>query len=214
MPELTQDEANQLVEWLSEMGDLSYQVAPDPNPVGEGIRLRIISCKHVLHADPPPVPIPPAPPTIMYDSTTAADIPADAQLVAGYVDGDFAWSQADFTRFPHAITITVFGGQVADVCDREAGDLTPDQAASWIAQYPGNIVYCDRSAIPDILIAMRQAGIPASQFSLWIADWTGQAHMVSIPGYNVVATQYANPAFGSGGHYDLSLVTPELVSRF
>lgn len=215
---LTDQDANQLVEWLSELGDLSYLVAPDPNPVGEGMRLRIISSKHILHADPPPPPpAPPATPTIMYDSTDAVDIPASALAVAGYVDGLYAWSQADWDRFTSAqtkLTITVLGANVADVCDCETGDLTPDQAAAWIQNYPGNIVYCSVSALPAV-----QAAMGNLQYSVWTAHWTGQAHLCDaacgVPaGVKVLATQFADPATNSGGHFDLSLVTPELLARF
>lgn len=218
---LSDQDANQLVDWLSQIGDLSYMLGPDPNPVGVGQRLRIQSCKHILHADPPPPPPPPPPaPTLLYDSTTASDIPANAQLVAGYVDGAYAWSKADWARFnipdSQKITITVFGGQMAAVCDCETGDLTPDQAAAWIQQYPGNIVYCNLSTAPAVVKAMQNAGLtvgPNPQFYLWIADWTGQAHIPSVPGAIVVACQYADPVT-SGGHYDLSVVTPEFLDLF
>ncbi len=223
MPEYSQDDLNQVVELVSEMGDLSYLLAPDPNPVGVQQRLRIQAVKHILHADPPPSPVVGPMPTVMYDSVTAADIPSDAKVVAGYVDGDYAWSQADWDRFTQAvskITITTLGGQVADVCDCETGDLTPDMAAGWIQQYPGNIVYCNRANVPAVMDAMTRAGLGQingegfNQYRLWVADWTGQAHMVSIPGADVVATQYASPEYGSGGHFDLSLVTPELLANF
>ena len=32
---------------------------------------------------------------LMYDSVISADIPADAAMVAGYVDGLYAWSYND-----------------------------------------------------------------------------------------------------------------------
>lgn len=154
-----------------------------------------------------PVVSAPAAMATMYDSTTASDIPADAQIVGGYVDGDFAWSKADWARFTQAtnkITITVTGGSLAAVCDCETGDLTPEQAAGWIQAYPGNGVYCNRSTAPAVVAAMTAAEIPASMYWLWIADWTGQAHMAEVPGARVLATQYADPVT-SGGHFDLSL---------
>ena len=40
---------------------------------------------------------------IMYDAVTAANIPVDAQIVAGYVGGNsYTWSPADWARFPRA----------------------------------------------------------------------------------------------------------------
>lgn len=219
--DLTQDQANQLVEWLSEIGDLSYAAAPDPNPVGVGIRLRVQSCKHILNADPPPPPPDPTPaPAIMYDSTTAADIPANAQIVAGYVDGAFAWSDADKARFPKFISISVNGGSMADFWDCELGDLNAGQAAAMIQTYPGTGVYCSLDTAPQVISACHWAGLDG-QYVLWIADWTGQAHIPSVSAVingqtiipEVVACQYANPAT-SGGHYDLSIVTPAFLAKF
>lgn len=73
---------------------------------------------------------------LMYDSTTASDIPADAEIVAGYVDGRYAWSDADWARFPNAVKvrISVFGSLDADVLDVEPSDATPADAAVWVAQ--------------------------------------------------------------------------------
>ena len=191
----------------------------------------VVSWDHELNAvieagAGPVLPTPPAPaptPTLMYDSTEAAAIPADAQVVAGYIDGAFAWSKADWDRFQipdsQKITITVFGGQLAAVCDCETGDLTPDEAASWIQSYPGNIVYCNLSTAPAVVQAMKNAGMAglpgeSTQFYLWIADWTGVPHIPDVPGATVVACQYADPATGSGGHYDLSLLTPTFLQLF
>ena len=167
----------------------------------------------------PPTPAP-APLPTMYDSTTAADIPPTAQLVAGYVDGDFVWSDADRARFPKFITISVTGGQLADFWDCETGDLNAGLAAAVVQAYPGTGVYCNLSTAPQVVSAMHWAGMDG-QYVLWIADWTGEPHMPSVSETVngvlitpvVVACQYANPA-SSGGHYDLSVVTDEFMRRF
>lgn len=74
---------------------------------------------------------------IMYDTinTSISDIPPNPQMVAGYVDGLYAWNQADWNRFPDAvkIRIAVFSntndGHVLDV---EPGNATPAQAPGWV----------------------------------------------------------------------------------
>lgn len=203
---LSDDDANNLVSWLSEIGDLSYAVAPDPSPIGVGIRERVISSKHILHADPPPPPAPPSPaPRLMYDSVTASDIPATAVAVAGYLDGLYMWTAADWGRFPNAakVTITVLGNPVADVADVENGDLSPVQGAQWIKNriadgIPGpHVIYCNLSTLPSVRAEC--TGLPASY---WIADWTSNPHIPD--GDDILACQFAD-ATQNGAHWDLSL---------
>lgn len=165
-----------------------------------------------------PAPAPPAPLPTMYDSTSAADIPADAQAIAYYVDGAFAWTKAQvdgFTKATTKLSITVMGGQLAAVCDCETGDLTPDEAAGWIVSYPGNIIYCNLSTAPAVVDAVTRAGMNyPGQWYMWVADWTGTPHLPSVQGAEVIACQYADPATGSGGHYDVSVITQKLVDIF
>src|ERR1035437_3344497 len=81
----------------------------------------------------------------MYDSTNADDIPSGAEIVAGYIDGGFDWSVANWERFSDAqkIRITVTASNLqADVLDVENGDASPGQAAEWVRQSVGlKIVY-------------------------------------------------------------------------
>jgi hypothetical protein len=140
----------------------------------------------------------------MYDSTSASDIPDTAEMVAGYVDGAFAWSDADWARFPNATKVRIAtqpGTDDGDVLDVELGDATPAQAPAWIRmrQAAGIVqptIYCAAFAVDQV----RQA-CQGLLFWLWVADWTGQPHPVSY----AAAVQYANSAT-SGGHYDLSIV--------
>lgn len=74
-------------------------------------------------------------PRTMYDAVTPANIPADATLVAAYVDGRYATSYADLVaRFPHAqhVSICAFDTGVADVLDCEPGNASPNQAVDWV----------------------------------------------------------------------------------
>lgn len=140
----------------------------------------------------------------MYDSTSAADIPADAEMVAGYVDGAYLWSASDWARFPNAVHVQIStraNGNVAYVLDVERGDATPAEAPGWIERMQAAgieqpTIYCAASAVPAI-----RAVCAGLLYWLWVADWTGQPHPVSY----AAAVQYANEAT-SGGHYDLSIV--------
>jgi hypothetical protein len=136
----------------------------------------------------------------MYDSVTPGNIPRSAQVVAGYIDGDYAWSSDDWEMFPDAekVLITVTGSLTANVVDVENGDLTAAQAVEWIQakqaqNMQGCTVYCSRSNLEQVWGACRGHG-----YYIWVADWTDSAHAVG----STVATQYSNV----GNSYDLSEV--------
>ena len=141
----------------------------------------------------------------MYDSVDPSQIPADAAIVAGYIDGRYAWTQADWDRFPNAqhVRIAVFAStDDGEVLDVESGDATPDEAPGWVTKrrFAGvkPTIYTSLSMVPVVAEAMTKVGVPQPFY--WVADWTGQSHLVP----NSVATQYANPP-GSGGPWDLSV---------
>lgn len=142
----------------------------------------------------------------LYDSVTAADIPATAAMVAGYIDGDYAWSEADWKLHPGAqlVRIAVFPGTDAgQVLDVETGDATPGQSVSWVRarRTAGTdpTVYCALSAWPAVRAAFGAARVTEPHY--WVADWTGARHLPA----GAVACQYADPRT-SGGHFDLSMV--------
>lgn len=150
----------------------------------------------------------------MYDSTTAADIPSSAVAVAGYIDGAYKWSDEDWARFPVAkkVRIACFPTtNDGDVLDCEPGDAKPEQCAGWIrmrqaAGLTVPTIYCMPSEVAAVKAAC--AGLT---YDLWVADPApagikpGTPHL--YPGS--MATQYAWPAYNSGGHWDLSLCKPE-----
>lgn len=144
--------------------------------------------------------------TIMYDSVTAAAIPQNAAVVAGYVDGKFAWSSADWALFPNAyhVRITVFGGTLAaDVIDVENGDATPATAVQWasdiraVGRIP--IVYCNENTWPSVETAFASIAPPV----YWIANYDGAQ---TIPN-GADAKQYMNTP-----SYDLSVVDDYFLS--
>jgi hypothetical protein len=118
----------------------------------------------------------------------AADIPAAADnpeaLIAGYVDGRYAWTGAEFARFPRAahVRITVFGvpdWRAASVIDVEAGAFTPQDARSFLiarrAYRPGGeTVYCSLSTLPQVRRACR--GLPP--YNVWLAWYRPDAPTV------------------------------------
>jgi hypothetical protein len=142
----------------------------------------------------------------MYDSVTVKDIPQNARMVAGYVDGLYANVPALHTRFPNAtvVTITVFGARGAHVIDCEPGDATPSTAAAWakseIDAGRKPTIYCMASQWTAVKLAVAKVGV-TGKVSYWIANYDN--HPLIPPG--AVAKQYANPPT-SGGHYDLSVV--------
>jgi len=136
----------------------------------------------------------------MYDSVTWENIPASAEVVAGYIDGNYAWPRQAWDRFPNAekVLITVSGSLSANVADVENGDMTPAQAAQWIsakhnAGMRGCTVYCNRSTLAAV-----RAACKGLAYYIWVADWTDSAHSVS----GTVATQYSNV----GTSYDMTMV--------
>lgn len=144
---------------------------------------------------------------LMYDSTKPSLIPADVAMVAGYINGMYAWSQADWRRFPHAAHVRIdvtgadpFGSDVADV---ERGDLSIAGAVQWVEMRQRergwwSCCYVDRSNLAELRDAM---GNLHTMF--WVADWTGVPHVVE--GERICAVQYL-----STSHYDVSEVfSPE-----
>lgn len=137
-------------------------------------------------------------PVTMYDSVTPANIPESAQVVAGYIDGDYAWPRQAWNRWPDAekVLITVTGLLYGNVADVENGDMTPGQAADWLrakqrAGMRGCTVYCSLGNLGPLLAACR-----GLRYYLWVADWTDSAHTVG----SAAATQYSNV----GDAYDMS----------
>ena len=139
----------------------------------------------------------------MYDAVNPDNIPADAQMVAGYVDGPVSvWPEAAWSKWPGAqmIRITVTGASLdADVVDVETGDVTPAGAVEWIvakrARGEDGVVYCNVST----LFAVRNAfGVrKVRQPMYWLARPGADE---SIPG-DCVAVQ-----FDFHGGYDRSAV--------
>jgi len=138
----------------------------------------------------------------MYDSVNPARIPRDAQMVAGYVNGPYKWSDADWALFPNAIHVGIAvraaynGGEVLDV---EIGDATPGEAPGWVEMRRSlgvdPTVYCNLSTWPSVVREFDSQGVAPPHY--WIAQYNGDPR---IPA-GAIAKQYLNTA-----NWDISSV--------
>jgi len=138
-----------------------------------------------------------------YDAIHPANIPTNAQGVAGYVDGRYAWTAADWARFPHAVKvrIAVFSSTAdGHVLDVEPGCSTPANAPGWVVRRRAAgvdpTVYCSLSQWPVVQAAFAAARVPEPHW--WVAAYPGSGPNL-YPGS--IAHQYANP-----GPVDISVV--------
>ena len=143
----------------------------------------------------------------MYDSVDPFAIPTTAAMVAGYVDGTYAWPASGWARFPNAVKvrIAVFSGtNDGHVLDCEAGDTPPAQCPGWVqmrrAAGADPTVYCAESLWGAVQNSFAAAGVAQPHY--WVAAYPGSGANVP-PG--AVAHQYADSAT-SGGDWDLSAV--------
>lgn len=141
---------------------------------------------------------------LMYDSTNPELIPASAAMVAGYINGSYAWQPWAWARFPHAIHVTInVNGNLADggdVLDVERYDATPEMVPAWVkgrkaAGARWHAVYCSLSKLDAVRAACQGQDVP--DFGIWVAEWTGQPHEIA----GTVGTQFASLT-----SYDLSAI--------
>jgi len=142
----------------------------------------------------------------IYDSVTPDAIPG-SHVVATYATGPFAVPGAEVAGDKAVVWIDTTGTDPhAAALDIEPGDVTPSQAASWVAArlaYDPTgtaILYTMISEWPQVQASV--STLPQwmqSHVRWWIADPTGYPHMV--PGAN--ATQWY-----WGANYDISTANP------
>lgn len=150
--------------------------------------------------------------SIMRDSTNPSLIPVQTPIVAGYVDGDFAWSAADWARFPDAKKrriVAVNPQSEGDTFDVERFDLT---IASLVLAMHNNIdrtaedlwPYCDRSNQHTVEDVVWNEFGNNPRIKMWIATLDG-TQVVQQYRYPIVAVQYIDT-----GAYDESVVNDAL----
>ena len=154
----------------------------------------------------------------MADSITSTDIPIlDPRtgrpwaLIAGYIDGRYVWSAADWARFPssrHVRIAVLASTNAGDVIDREPGDATPDEAVSWVvrrrvAGHPAPTVYCSYADWAACQAAFRARNVAMPNW--WISGYPSPVDFAGHPVIPVgaVAHQYTD---APGGHWDETLV--------
>lgn len=157
----------------------------------------------------------------MKDSTNPAAIPVGTPIVAGYVvPSHFAWTTAQWMRFVGSVLVRITPsagthGLGIHVLDVETGDATPAQVPGWVSASLGAgqppTVYMNVATWPAVIRACTSAGVPIPEF--WVANWNGVQNLPSIVvdgrTYTAVAHQYADPAHGSGGDWDLSIAADQ-----
>jgi hypothetical protein len=143
---------------------------------------------------------------VMYDSTTAADIPTAAAMVAGYCDGRYRWAASDWARFPNAIHVLIAVSSLTPaghVLDVEQGDATPAGAVAWVRTRrqlgADPTVYVNRANLVAVRVAFRNARQAEPHY--WLA--TLDDAQPWAPG--IVAIQTRGEKL-TGRHFDLSIV--------
>jgi hypothetical protein len=146
----------------------------------------------------------------MYDSTSIDQIPGDASVVAGYVNGHPATYSSLCEKFPHArhVSIAVTAEADADFLDVEKKNARPDQIPEWYHRQkargvarPG--IYASVDPIRDtILPILSRAGIARASVCLWAAHYTHHPHICGpdscreILTTRVDGTQWTDKALG------------------
>jgi hypothetical protein len=140
----------------------------------------------------------------MRDSTRAGLIPPSTPVVAGYADGLYAWSAADWALFPNAVklSIAVHPEHAGDILDVERGDATPEDIPGWADRFSrpprrAPTVYCSRSAW---LECQKAAGL--RRIDWWISTLDGTTSVVGA-----VAVQFAD----FGGFDESVILEPSWV---
>lgn len=140
----------------------------------------------------------------MFDGVNASRLPTNAQLVAGYVDGLYAWSAADWARFPDAVKvrIAVFSStNDGEVLDIEPGDATPAESVDWVLMRRragvDPTVYVNTSTWPAVRACFEARGVAEPHY--WVAQYDG---VPALPAGAVAKQYYNNDQAG----YDLSVV--------
>jgi hypothetical protein len=140
------------------------------------------------------------------DAAAMAKYKGPISFVAGYVDGLYKWSAANWALFPNSVHIRIAVFSTTNdghVLDCEPGNADPAQSVDWVLMRRkagvDPTVYCGRntwwSAIRD---AFSARNVPQPHY--WVADYSGDPAHPVIPA-GAVALQYAD-----AGAYDLSVV--------
>ena len=150
----------------------------------------------------------------IYDSVNPLGIPAGVEVVAGYVDGDYANIAGLRAAHPQAyiLEITVTGRKGVRVVDCERGDLSPREAAQWafVELRAGRrpTIYCSESNWAAVIECLKAMRVHQEAIDWWIASWT-TVNRAPGPVPNIFpgaqARQYASDVPHNGSSFDLSV---------
>ena len=138
--------------------------------------------------------------TLMYDSVEPSQIPTIKQrpgiMVAGYVDGPFAWPPQVWGNWPREseVHITVTGNpEFADVYDVENGAGSLRDLPAFL---DGRTRMGKRGTLYTFLANVDAAARVLEGrkgVDLWVADWNDNTIPPQVPGvFHLVAKQYQN----------------------
>lgn len=143
----------------------------------------------------------------MYDGVDASRLPTSAQMVAGYVDGLYRWSDADWARFPNSVKVRIAVFSQTDdghVLDVEPGNATPAQSVDWVLMRRragvDPTVYMNTSTWPTVRSAFQARNVAEPHY--WVAQYDG---IGTIPAGAIAKQYYNNNDLG----YDLSVVADQ-----
>lgn len=139
----------------------------------------------------------------MYDSTSATAVPADGDLYAGYVDGNYRSYEAMVARFPGKTVVPIAvspSTNAGTVFDGPPDNSAWPQVVGWVQMRRragvDPTVYTDLSSWTTGMAAFRAANEAYPHW--WIAQWNGVA---DVPA-GMVAHQYQSVS----NRYDTSAV--------
>jgi len=140
----------------------------------------------------------------MFDGIIPDEVPAGADLYAGYDDGDWSDAAELAKKFPGKIVVRVTvsaGDNAGNVLDVENGDATPAQSVGWVQRRRASgavpSVYCSVSTWPAVRSAFQSQHVAEPYY--WVADYS-LGDNPPIPS-GAIALQYTDT-----GGYDISVV--------
>jgi len=156
----------------------------------------------------------------MWDDITVASMPTGGGYAyAGYVNGMWPTYPELQKRFPgrRLLSVAVFSSGDADALDIENGDATVDEAPSWFERQVARgvwrpVLYTQASRMKELEQVMAAHHVQRSSYRLWIAHYTGKAHLCGphACGYGLSEAdgcQFTSTALGI--NLDRSLLLPD-----
>ena len=141
---------------------------------------------------------------ILYDAITPTNIPANPQMVAGYVGGNsWTWTAKSWALFPNAVKVRItcdYTQNDGHVGDCETGALTEAEAPGWVRMRRASgidpTIYCSTSRWPAVRASFAAQGVAQPHY--WVAAYPGAGPTIPV---GAIAHQYSDV-----GGFDTSIV--------